>query len=200
MVPFDANSNTEVTRLFLDWRGGDSAALETLTPLLYQELHRIAGRYMQRERAEHTLQATALVNEAYLQIFGDGTSQTPAGKKFELRDRLHFYALAARMMRRILVDHARRRATQKRGGDRERLTLDEAKLPGRETPPNLVALDDAMAELQRLDDTKCRIVELRYFGGLTIEEVALVLDLPVDKVWEETELAKAWLHREMKEP
>lgn len=196
-APADQDSAGEVTRLFFDWRAGDRAALEELTPLLYGELHRIAARLLRTERADHTLEPTALVNEAYLRIFGAPTDAGASARPVELTNRVHFFALASRVMRNILVDHARRRNTQKRGGGRAHLALDEAKLPGVGRPDDLIALDEALVELEEIDPRKSRIVELRFFGGLTLDEVAHVLEMSPRDVWEQTELAKAWLYRQI---
>ncbi|MCA8960247.1 MAG: sigma-70 family RNA polymerase sigma factor [Planctomycetes bacterium] len=189
--PDATGEGPRVTRLFAEWRAGNEQALDALMPIVYEELHRIATRAMRGERVSHTLQATALVNEAFLQLF------PPGEQRIEPRDRVHFRALAARAMRRILVDHARARSTLKRGGNRERLSLGE--LPIDERPADLVALDDAMSSLHDVDPLKCRVIELRYFGGLTLEEVASVLELSARRVWEESELAKAWLLRQVRD-
>jgi len=187
-----------VTELLAQWRGGDPQALEALIPLVYKELHDVAHRYLRRERAGHTLQSTALVHEAYLRLVDQGPIDT--------HDRAHFIAVAARLMRQILVDYARHHGADKRGADR-RVTLeaaaelvaapeaaDAAAAPG----TDLVALDDALTALARLDERQSRIVELRYFGGMTIDETALVLSISPATVKREWNVAKAWLTREIR--
>jgi RNA polymerase sigma factor (TIGR02999 family) len=180
-------SNREITRLLSDWAGGDREALERLTPLVHAELRRIARRQMGGERQGHTLQATALVNEAYLRLAGqDG---------FEWRDRAHFYAVCAQVMRHVLIDHARAHARDKRGGGALRVELNEAALMGGEGASELVALDEALRELEEVDPQKGRVVELRYFAGLSIEETAEVLNISPTTVRREWRRAKAWLYR-----
>ena len=166
--------DTNVTGLLLSWGRGDEAALERLVPLVYAELHRIAMRVMQGERPDHSLQATALVNEAYLRLMDV--------RRVDWRDRNHFLSMAARLMRRVLVDHARRRRYQKRGGGAVRVTLTEGLELTREPGRDLVALDDALTALAAVDERKSRVIELRFFGGLSIEETAAVLDVSVDTV------------------
>jgi RNA polymerase sigma factor (TIGR02999 family) len=182
-------SQQEITRLLSDWAGGDREALDRLTPLVHAELRRIARRQMGGERQGHTLQATALVNEAYLRLAGrDG---------FEWRDRSHFYAVCAQVMRHVLIDHARAHARDKRGGGALHVTLDEAALMGGEGASELVALDEALRELEAIDPQKGRVVELRYFAGLSIEETAEVLNISPTTVRREWRRAKAWLYRAM---
>ncbi len=181
----------EVTRLLLAWSSGDEQALERLTPIVYQELHRLANVYIVRERADHTLQATALVNEAYLRLVdlhGVGW-----------RDRTHFFAVAARMMRRILVDFARSRSYQKRAGGGERVSLGDAPIVGGEPGAEIVALDDALSRLAELDPRKSQVVELRFFGGLRAEEIAEALKISTETVTREWRAAKAWLYSQLKE-
>jgi len=173
----------------LAWGQGNTAALDQLIPLVHQELHQIARRCMAGERAGQSLQATALVNEAYLRMVD--------ARGLTLRDRAHFFALSARVMRRILVDHARARRAAKRGGLAARVTFDEALVVAAERQPALVELDDALEALARLDDRKSRVVEMRFFGGLTVEETAAVLNVSVDTVMRDWRFAKAWLEREM---
>ena len=178
----------EVTRLLRAWRQGDSSALEDLIPLVYGELHRIAERYMRRERPGHTLQPTAVVNEAYLKLTGR------RGVAWE--SRAHFFAVASQSMRRILVDYARNRETTKRGGRGARHLLDTAVM----TEPRaveLIGLDDALSRLSSLDEEQGRIVELRFFGGLTEDETAEVLHVSARTVHRKWLLAKAFLHREL---
>jgi RNA polymerase sigma factor (TIGR02999 family) len=180
-------SHREITRLLADWAEGDREALERLTPLVHAELRRIARRQMGGERQGHTLQATALVNEAYLRLAGQGG--------FEWRDRAHFYAVCAQVMRHVLIDHARAHARDKRGGGALRVELNEAALMGGEGASELVALDEALRELEEVDPQKGRVVELRYFAGLSIEETAEVLNISPTTVRREWRRAKAWLYR-----
>lgn len=175
----------ELTRLLLAWRAGDEKALEKLTPLVYNELHRAASRYMASERSEHTLQTTALINEVYLRL-GDF-------QHVDWQNRAHFFGICAQLMRRILVDFARTRRSQKRGGGAPALQLDEAFAVSREQKTDLVALDQALTELGKTDDRKRRVVELRFFAGLSVEETAHVLNVSVETVMRDWRLAKAWL-------
>ena len=181
---------TNVTGLLLQWGKGDEGALERLIPLVHRELHQIARRCMAGERAGHSLQATALVNEAYVRLV-DATDVA-------WHDRTHFLAVAARVMRRILVDHARARHAQKRGGPSENVTFDEALVVTDEPRQDFVALDDAIQELATFDERKSRVIELRFFGGLSVEETASVLNVSPDTVMRDWRLAKAWLQREMR--
>jgi RNA polymerase sigma factor (TIGR02999 family) len=176
----------DVTQLLLDWRKGDPAALDKLLPLVYDELRRLAEQYMRRERPDHTLQATALVHEAYLRL---------VGADVQFQDRVHFFAVAAQMMRRILVDHARSYQYAKRGGGARKVSLDEAIDLSEERAADLVALDDALTGLAAIDPRKSQIVELRFFGGLTVEETAEVLGLSTATVINETRTARAWLYQ-----
>ncbi len=179
----------EITRLLADWGRGDREALDRLAPLVHAELRGIARRQMSRERPGHTLQATALVNEAYLRLAGqDG---------FEYKDRAHFYAVCAQVMRHVLIDHARAHARDKRGGGAVQVTLGEAEGLDAGRAADLVALDEALRELEELDPQKGRIVELRYFAGLGIEETAEVLGISPTTVRREWRRAKAWLYRSM---
>jgi len=180
-------SEQDVTELLLEWQQGDKCALDKLTPLVYEELRRIAHRYVQRERDGHTLQTTALVNEAYVRLVG--------GRKIEWQNRAHFFAVTAQVMRHILIDHARRRHYAKRGGEAQQVSFDDAALMSPERAAELVALDEALSELARLDARKSRVVELRYFGGLSLEETADVLDVSVMTVRRDWRAAKAWLYR-----
>jgi RNA polymerase sigma factor (TIGR02999 family) len=179
-----------VTALLLKWGKGDADARERLIPLVHQELHQIARRCIAGERVGHSLQATALVNEAYVRLVD--------GKAVEWQDRAHFLAVSARLMRRILVDHARARRAQKRGGGGARVTFDEALVVTDEPPQDFVALDDALEALARFDERKGRVVELRFFGGLSVEETAAVLNVSPDTVMRDWRLAKAWLQGEMR--
>jgi RNA polymerase sigma factor (TIGR02999 family) len=179
----------EVTGLLLAWRGGDEAALSRLIPLVERELHRIAQRCMAGEREGHSLQATALVNEAYLRLIDV--------QHVDWQNRAHFLAMAARLMRRILVDSARAKRYQKRGGGGVKVTFDEAMLRAAETPTDLVALDDALNALAEMDERRSQVIELRFFGGLTVEETATVLRVSPDTIMRDSRLAKAWLTREL---
>jgi RNA polymerase sigma-70 factor, ECF subfamily len=183
-------SSQDVTQLLQAWSRGEEAALERLVPLVYADLHLRARRCMGHERAEHTLQTTALIHEAYLRLVG------PSPVAWESRG--HFFAVAARVMRRILVDHARARRSLKRGGEGRPVPLDEglvlADAPGRD----LVCLDDALQALATFDERKARVVEMRYFGGLSVDETAKVLGVSPQTVMRDWKLAKVWLLREMK--
>ncbi len=178
-----------VTQLLNDWQGGDRSALDKLTPLIYDELRRIAHRYVQRERNRHTLQTTALINEAYLRLAGN---ETPAWQ-----NRSHFFAVTAQVMRHILIDHARRRRFLKHGGELQQVPLEEASLMSAERAAELIALDEALDELKQLDPRKSDVVELRYFGGLSLEEAANVLGVSVMTVRRDWRAAKAWLFRRL---
>ena len=178
-----------VTLLLRAWSGGDQTALEALIPLIYRELRERAHRYMGRERPGHTLQTTALINEAYLRLVGSPVA-------WESRN--HFFAIAARMMRRILVDHARTRRSLKRGGEGRPVSLDEEHLAGGQPDRDLVSLDDSLDALATLDPRKVRVVELRFFGGLSVEETAEVLKVSPQTVLRDWKLAKVWLLRAMR--
>jgi len=179
----------EITQLLLAWGTGDEAALQRLLPLVLGELHRIAQRCMGGERTGHSLQPTELVNEAYLRL-GDV-------QHVNWQNRGHFLAMAARTMRRILVDHARNKRYQKRGGDAVRVPLDDVNVAAVEPGRELVALDDALTELAKKDERQCRIIELRFFGGLTVQETAAVLGVSETTVMRDWKLAKAWLFEVM---
>jgi RNA polymerase sigma-70 factor, ECF subfamily len=179
----------EVTNLLLAWGDGDSAALDKLLPLVYKELRRIAERYLRRERADHTLQATALVHEAYFKLIDQ--------KYVRWQNRAHFFGIAAQAMRRILVDHARDYQTEKRGGGGVKLSLDEDIDLSDQRANELIALDDALNTLAEMDEQKSRIVELRFFGGLSIEETAEVMGIGTATVIRQWRLAKAWLYGEI---
>jgi RNA polymerase sigma factor (TIGR02999 family) len=181
--------SAEITRLLRAWGGGDQAALSQLAPLVYKELHRIAHRHMQREQPGHTLQTTALLNEAYLRLVD--------AKDVCWHDRAHFFAVSAQMMRRILVDAAKARLTEKRGGQLPHMNLDEALDASAARSRDLVALDDALVALEKMDPRKAQVVELRFFGGLSVEETAEVLKLSAQSVMRDWKLAKAWLTREV---
>jgi len=179
----------EVTRLLRAWREGDEGAPEQLMPLVYEELRRLAGSHMAREREDHTLQTTALVHETYLRLIEASSAS------FE--DRAHFFGMCATMMRRILVDWARSRGAFKRGGDVRPLQLEEALVVSPDTEVDLVALDDALNALEVVDPRKSRVVELRFFGGLSVEETAAALKISVETVMRDWKLAKSWLRREL---
>lgn len=180
-----------VTGLLLDWRGGDESALATLVPLLYDELRRAARRCLRDERAGHTLQTTGLVHEAYLRLVRCG--------RVQWQDRRHFLAVATRLMRRALVDAARRRGYLKRGGDGIRVGLEESDVAAPERHVDLVALDLALARLAEVAPRKARVVELRFFGGLTVEETSAAMGISVDMVKREWRTAKLWLLRDLAE-
>ena len=180
----------EVTGLLLQWGEGDEAALERLVPLVHRELHQIARRCMTGERVGHTLQATALLNEAFLRLVDV--------QRVNWQNRAHFLAVSARLMRRILVDFARAKQYQKRGGGAAKVTFDEALIVTNEPGQDLVALDDALRELAKVDERKAKVIELRYFGGLSVEETASVLKVSPDTVMRDWRLAKAWLLRELR--
>lgn len=189
MGPKGAGAPSDVTGLLLAWSAGTEGAFEQLVPILHQELKRIARRYMQRERREHTLQPTALVNEAFLRLVDV--------KGIQWQDRAHFLALAAQMMRRILVNYAQARASAKRGGPAQRVPFEDATLVATEREGELIALDEALLKLAKLDARKARVVELRFFGGLNVEETAAVLQVSPQTVLRDWSLAKSWLAREM---
>lgn len=175
-----------VSQLLLDWSKGDKAALDALVPLVHEELHRLAHRYMGGEHAGHTLQTTALINEAYLRLTDY--------KNMRWQNRAHFFAVAAQAMRRILVDYARRHHYTKRGGGAYQVTLEEAMVFSAETSAEIIAVEDALNDLAALDPRKSQIVELRFFGGLNVEETAEVLAISPTTVKREWQRAKAWLH------
>jgi RNA polymerase sigma factor (TIGR02999 family) len=177
------------TDLLLAWGQGDVGAFDRLAPLVYSELRRLAQRYMGRERPGHTLQATALVNEAYMRLV--------VIKQVRWQNRAHFFAMAARMMRRILVDSARARGNDKRGGGARRVEFDEALAVANELGPDLVALDEALTTLETVHPRKSQVVELRFFGGLSLEEAAEALHVSTDTVKRDWRFAKLWLLREL---
>jgi len=183
------NPTKEVAQLLIAWSSGDKAALDRLMPLIHQELRRLAHRYMSRERPGHTLQTTALVNEAYVRLVNR--------KNVHWQNRAHFFAIAAELMRTILVDHARSHAFAKRGGGARNITLDEALVVSQERAAEVVALDEALKGLADIDPQQSRVVELRFFGGLTIEETAEVLHLSAGTIKREWRSAKAWLYHEL---
>jgi RNA polymerase sigma factor (TIGR02999 family) len=192
-----ASEAADITVLLRAWRAGDRSALDRLTPLVYGELRRLACKFMHQERPDHTLQATALVNEAYLRLVDI--------RAVDWQDRAHFMAIAAQMMRRVLVDAARARAAEKRGGDMERadrgasgVDLDDMPAPGTDRAFELCALDDALDTLARMDSRRAKVIELRFFGGLTVEETAEILEISPQSVMRDWKLARAWLTRELR--
>jgi RNA polymerase sigma factor (TIGR02999 family) len=185
----DNAPRADVTKLLLAWSEGDSSALEQLTPVVYRELHRLARHYIAQERPDHTLQTTALVHEAYLRLVDVN--------RMQWTNRAHFFAVSAQVMRRILVEFARRRHRDKRGGDAARLTLDEALTVSVERGPDLLALDEALRTMAEMDPRMSKVVELRFFGGLTVEETGEVLKISPETVMRDWKSAKVWLLREL---
>jgi RNA polymerase sigma factor (TIGR02999 family) len=183
-------SNEGITELLIDWGKGDQAALEKLMPLVYNELRRLASNYLRRERANHTLQPTALVNEAYLKLVDQ--------KNAKWQNRAQFFGISAQLMRRILVDHARQHQAAKRGGsNQQRLSITSAEQVARQTAIDLLALNEALDELAKMDPQQGRIVELKFFGGLSIEETAEVLGISHATVERDWKMARAWLRRQL---
>jgi RNA polymerase sigma factor (TIGR02999 family) len=185
-------SRADLTGLLIKWRQGDAAALDHLIPLAYAELRRIAHRYMRDERRNHPLQTTALVHEAYLRLIDV--------KRVDWQSRNQFYAVSARMMRRILVEEARKRNADKRGADASHVAVDEALLPAPERGADVLALEDALERLEALDERKARVVELRCFAGLSVPETAEVLGVSEETVFRDWRMAKLWLRRELSAP
>lgn len=181
---------TEVSRLLIEWGRGDQEALDRLMPLVYDELRRLASRHLRRERPDHTLQTTALVHEAYLELVGQ--------QHANWQNRAQFFAIAAQLMRRILVDYARSHQAAKRGGDYIKLSLDEAAALSDEKSADLLALDEALDRLANIDPQQSRVVELRVFGGLSVEETAAALGISPRTVKREWSMARAWLHQQLK--
>jgi len=179
----------DVTQLLARWSQGDRAALDSLVPVVYGELRRMAARYLRRERAEHTLQPTALVNEAFVKLIDQ--------RDVRWQNRAHFFGVAAQLMRRVLVDHARERLAEKRGGGAGRVPLDDSLAVGAAPQIDVLAIDAALDRLAAIDPEQVRLVELRFFGGLTIDETAEVLGCSAGTVKREWSTAKAWLHREL---
>jgi RNA polymerase sigma-70 factor, ECF subfamily len=180
-------STQQVTQLLSDWSKGNQAALELLMPLVYRELRRLAHRYLNKERAGHTLQTTDLVHEAYVRLVDQ--------RRVQWQNRAHFFGVAAQLMRRILVDRVRHHKRAKRGGGAMMVSLDQAALVTNRSTVDLLALDEALTKLAELDERKARIVELRFFGGLEVEETAAFLKISAVTVMREWKMAKAWLHR-----
>jgi RNA polymerase sigma factor (TIGR02999 family) len=182
--------NHEVTQLLVQWQKGNKDALDRLLPLVYSEMHRMAAQYLRRERVDHTLQPTALINEAYLRLVGSG--------EVNCENRAHFFGIAARVMRRILVDHARQHQAEKRGGEVQKVPFDEANEPAaKQQDVNILALDVALTRLAEVDPEQSRLVELRYFAGLTIEDASQVMSMSLGTAKRRWMVAKAWLHREI---
>ena len=179
----------EITQLLLAWSEGDKQALDRLVPLVYDELRRLAHNYMRKERAGQTLQTTALIHEAYLRLI--------EANRVQWRNRAHFYGIAAHLMRQILVARARERGCQKRGGGAERVSLDEAMVIDERLDEDLVALDEALGELSKFDARMAQVVEMRFFGGLTEEEIAAALDVSTKTVRRDWRLARSWLRRKL---
>jgi RNA polymerase sigma factor (TIGR02999 family) len=177
-----------ITQLLAEWRDGNQSALDELYPLVYDELHRLARRYMSRERKGHTLQTTALINEAYVRL---------AGQKVNWANRSHFFAISAQIMRRILIDHARRHAYAKRGGGAQQVSLDEAATVTPDQSGELLRLDEALKSLAEMDPRRSQVVELRYFGGLNNEEIAGVLNVSENTVTRDWNMARAWLYQQL---
>ena len=181
-----------ITLLLKDFAEGDKSALDRLVPLMYPELRKLAGGYLRNERPGHTLQPTALVHEAYARLVDQNQP--------DYRNRTHFMAVAAHVMRQILIDHARSRDAQKRGGGVSKISFDEALGVASQRPSMMVAIDDALLELSRKDAVKARLIEMRFFGGMTAEDSAEVLDMPVPEVRRHLRVAQAWLQRELRPP
>lgn len=180
--------SSDITELLLAWGNGDADALDKLIPIVYQELHRLAAHYMRKENAGHTLQTTALVNEAYCRLID---------QKAKIRNRAQFFGIAANLMRRILVDHARAHARSKRGGGAQIVSLDEAAIVSQAKAAEMISIDEALTRLNEVDPSKSRIVEMKFFGGLTTDEIAEVEKVSSRTIEREWRRAKAWLYREV---
>ena len=185
----DPSESAQITELLVSWGNGDKAALERLMPLVERELHRLAHGYMRREQGDHTLQTTALINETFLRLVDQN--------RVRWQNRAHFYAIAAQLMRRVLLNYARDRRRQKRGGGAWKVSLSEADAASEQRSVELLALDEALQRLSAIDERKSRVVELRYFGGLSVKETAEVLNVSVVTVARDWDMARAWLAREM---
>ena len=181
----------EITQLLAEWSGGNQSALDELYPLVYDELHRLARRYMSREKQGHTLQTTALINEAYVRLVDQ--------RNVHWANRSHFFAISAQIMRRILIDHARRYAYAKRGGGAQQVSLDEAATVAGVAGSEMLRLDEALKSLAEMDPRRSQVVELRYFGGLNNEEIAGVLKISENTVTRDWNMARAWLHQQLSE-
>jgi RNA polymerase sigma factor (TIGR02999 family) len=189
-IPTSADKTEAITRMLQLWREGDKEALDRLIRVMHKDLLQIARHFMRGEKVGHSLQATALVNEAYLRLFDN--------KQINWHDRTHFLAVSAMLMRRILVDHARKKNYQKRGGDMVKVPWDTGLVVSEERGPDLEALDDALQTLEKMDPRKAKVVEMKFFGGMTVEETAAALKVSPDTVMRDWRLAKAWLSRELK--
>ena len=185
----DRTHQHQITQLLAEWSDGNQSALDELYPLVYEELHRLARRYMSRERKGHTLQTTALINEAYVRLVDQ--------RNVHWANRSHFFAISAQIMRRILIDHARRHAYAKRGGGAQQVSLEQVAVVAREQSSEILRLDEALKTLAKMDPRRCHVVELRYFGGLSNEEIAGVLKVSENTVTRDWNLARAWLHRQL---
>ncbi|MBK9216038.1 MAG: sigma-70 family RNA polymerase sigma factor [Chloracidobacterium sp.] len=181
----------DVTQLLFDWSNGDKDAIDKLLPIVYGELRQVAANLIKNERADHTLQPTALVHEAYLKLISQSDVHWDS--------RVQFFAFSARIMRNILVDHARSKLREKRGGQQQKIALDELVFASKEKSNELIELDEALLELAKFDERKCRIIELRYFGGLSLEEIGKVLKIAVATIRRDMRFAEAWLYNEMSE-
>jgi RNA polymerase sigma-70 factor (ECF subfamily) len=179
----------EITQLLAEWSNGNQTALDKLYPLVYDELHKMANRYMKRERKDHTLQTTALINEAYVRMV--------AQKNVHWENRAHFFAISAQIMRRILIDHARRHHYAKRGGGAQKVSLDETAVVASDPASDMLLLDEALNRLAEMDPRRGQVVELRYFGGLNNEEIADVLKISENTVTRDWNMARAWLYQEL---
>lgn len=188
-MPIPSLPPQEVTQLLVDWGNGNQAALDRLMPVVYTELRQLAHRYMRRERPGHTMQTTALIHEAYLRLVDQN--------QVRWQHQAHFFGIAARLMRQILIEHARSRTRAKRGGGVGTISLDEAAIVSQARATELLALDDALERLATIDPRKSRVVELRFFGGLSVEEAAQVLNIAPNTVLRDWRMAKAWLRREI---
>ncbi len=188
-MPAPPSTSHEISQLLAEWSDGNQAALDQLYPLVYDELRRLAHRYLRRERKGHTLQTTALINEAYLRLVDQ--------RHIRWENRSHFFGIAAKMMRRILVDHARRYEYAKRGGGAVKISLDEVAVVAKERARELLLLDEAMASLAKIDARRSHVVELRFFAGLSNEEIGEVLNISANTVMRDWNLARAWLYKEL---
>jgi len=184
-----ARSPHEITQLLAEWSDGNQTALDKLYPLVYDELHKMANRYMKRERKDHTLQTTALINEAYVRMVDQ--------KNVHWENRAHFFAISAQIMRRILIDHARRHHYAKRGGGAQKVSLDETAMVASDPASDMLLLDEALNRLAEMDPRRGQVVELRYFGGLNNEEIAGVLRISENTVTRDWNMARAWLYQEL---
>ena len=185
----DKTPQHEITQLLAEWSDGNQSALDELYPLVYEELHKLARRYMSRERKGHTLQTTALINEAYVRLVDQ--------RNVHWANRSHFFAISAQIMRRILIDHARRHAYAKRGGGAQQVSLEEVAIVAAEKSAEIIRLDEALKILAKMDPRRCHVVELRYFGGLSNEEIAGVLKVSENTVTRDWNLARAWLYQQL---